>query len=316
MATKLTYKGILATIGNTPVVELQNLSPKEGVRIFAKLEGQNPTGSVKDRIGLKMIEQAEADGELGGSRTILEPTSGNTGISLAMIGRLKGYKVAVVMPENVSVERVQLLEAYGAEIISSDGSRGTNGSIEVAQDLVEKNPHDYVMMYQYGNSGNPGAHYETTGPEIIEALPEVDMFVAGLGTGGTLMGVARRLKEHNPEVKIVAVAPEPEDFISGLRSLEDGFIPPILDINLLDSRMLVGSFEAFHTAKRLLNEEGIFAGVSSGSVVYGAIRQAERMESGTIVCLLADGGWKYLSTSLWTKDYDQLREESKGKIWW
>ena len=316
MATKLTYKGILATIGNTPVVELQNMSPKEGVRIFAKLEGQNPTGSVKDRIGLKMIEQAEADGELGSARTILEPTSGNTGISLAMIGRLKGYKVAVVMPENVSVERVQLLEAYGAEIISSDGSRGTNGSIEVAQDLVGKNPHDYVMMYQYGNSGNPGAHYETTGPEIIGALPEVDMFVAGLGTGGTLMGVARRLKEHNPEVKIVAVAPEPEDFISGLRSLEEGFIPPILDINLLDSRMLVGSFEAFHTAKRLLNEEGIFAGVSSGSVVYGAIRQAERMESGTIVCLLADGGWKYLSTSLWTKDYDQLREESQGKIWW
>ena len=316
MATKLTYKGILATIGNTPVVELQNMSPKEGVRIFAKLEGQNPTGSVKDRIGLKMIEQAEADGELGAARTILEPTSGNTGISLAMIGRLKGYKVAVVMPENVSVERVQLLEAYGAEIISSDGSRGTNGSIEVAQDLVGKNPHDYVMMYQYGNSGNPGAHYETTGPEIIGALPEVDMFVAGLGTGGTLMGVARRLKEHNPEVKIVAVAPEPEDFISGLRSLEEGFIPPILDINLLDSRMLVGSFEAFHTAKRLLNEEGIFAGVSSGSVVYGAIRQAERMESGTIVCLLADGGWKYLSTSLWTKDYDQLREESQGKVWW
>ena len=312
----MTYKGILDTIGATPLVELQNMSPKEDVRIFAKLEGQNPTGSVKDRIALKMVEQAEADGELSGSRTILEPTSGNTGISLAMIGRLKGYKVSVVMPENVSAERVQLLEAYGARIIASDGSRGTNGSIEVAKDLVEKNPHDYVMMYQYGNSGNPGAHYETTGPEIIEALPEIDTFVAGLGTGGTLMGVARRLKEHNPRVKIVAVAPEPEDFISGLRSLEDGFIPPILDINLLDSRMLVGSFEAFHTAKRLLDEEGIFAGVSSGSVVYGAIRQAERMESGSIVCLLADGGWKYLSTALWTKDYAQLKEESKGKIWW
>ena len=316
MVAKLTYKGILDTIGATPLVELQNMSPKEDVRIFAKLEGQNPTGSVKDRIALKMVEQAEADGELSGTRTILEPTSGNTGISLAMIGRLKGYKVSVVMPENVSAERVQLLEAYGARIIASDGSRGTNGSIEVAKDLVEKNPHDYVMMYQYGNSGNPGAHYETTGPEIIEALPEIDTFVAGLGTGGTLMGVARRLKEHNPQVKIVAVAPEPEDFISGLRSLEDGFIPPILDINLLDSRMLVGSFEAFHTAKRLLDEEGIFAGVSSGSVVYGAIRQAERMESGSIVCLLADGGWKYLSTALWTKDYEQLKEESKGKIWW
>jgi cysteine synthase B len=286
------------------------------VRIFAKLEGSNPTGSVKDRIALKMIEQAEADGELSGTRTILEPTSGNTGISLAMIGRMKGYRVAVVMPENVSVERVQLLEAYGAEIIPSDGSKGTNGSIEVAQDVIEKHPHDYLMMYQYGNDGNPGAHYETTGPEIIEAVPDVDMFVGGLGTGGTLMGVARRLKEYNPAVKIVAVAPEPEDFISGLRSLEDGFIPPILDINLLDSRMLVGSLEAFQTTKRLLTEEGIFAGVSSGSVVYGAIRQAERMERGSIVCLLADGGWKYLSTALWTRDYEQLREESKGKIWW
>ena len=316
MVTKLTYKGILKTIGNTPTVELQSMSPKESVRIYAKLEGANPTGSVKDRIALNMIEKAEADGELSSNRTILEPTSGNTGIALAMIGRLKGYKVAVVMPENVSVERVQLLEAYGAQIISSDGSRGTNGSIEVAKDLVEKSPHDYIMMYQYGNSANPGAHYETTGPEIIDALPEVEMFVAGLGTGGTLMGVGRRLKEHNPQVKIVAVAPEPEDFISGLRSLEDGFIPPILDLDMLDSRMLVGSFDAFHTAKRLLNEEGIFAGVSSGSVVYGAIRQAERMEEGSIVCLLADGGWKYLSTSLWTKDYDQLRHESKGKIWW
>jgi cysteine synthase B len=316
MVAKLTYKGILDTIGNTPTVELQNMSPKPDVRIFAKLEGSNPTGSVKDRIALKMIEMAEADGELGDSRTILEPTSGNTGISLAMIGRMKGYKVSVVMPENVSIERVQLLEAYGAEIIPSDGTRGTNGSIEVAQDLIEKRPNDYIMMYQYGNSGNPGAHYETTGPEIIEAVPDVDMFVGGLGTGGTLMGVARRLKEYNSAVKIVAVAPEPEDFISGLRSLEDGFIPPILDINLLDSRMLVGSLEAFQTTKRLLTEEGIFAGVSSGSVVYGAIRQAERMERGSIVCLLADGGWKYLSTALWTRDYEQLREESQGKIWW
>jgi cysteine synthase len=239
MATRLTYKGIIDTIGNTPLVELQRMSPKEGVRIFAKLEAQNPTGSVKDRIALKMIEQAERDGEISANRTILEPTSGNTGISLAMIGRLKGYKVAVVMPENVSIERVQLLEAYGAEIIPSDGSRGTNGSIEVAQELMNKKGSDYFMLYQYGNSGNPNAHYDTTGPEIIEALPDVNMFVAGLGTGGTLMGVGRRLKEHNPQTKIVAVAPEPEDFISGLRDLEEGFIPPILDINLLDSRMLV-----------------------------------------------------------------------------
>ena len=316
MVTRLTYKGIINTIGNTPLVELQRMSPNENVRIFAKLEGQNPTGSVKDRIALKMIEQSERDGEISANRTILEPTSGNTGISLAMIGRMKGYKVAVVMPENVSVERVQLLEAYGAEIIPSDGSRGTNGSIEVAQDLVEKRGSDYHMLYQYGNSGNPNAHYETTGPEIVEALPDVSMFVAGSGTGGTLMGVARRLKQHNPEIKIVAVAPEPDDFISGLRSLEEGFIPQILDIGLLDSRMLVNSFDAFSTAKRLLAEEGIFAGVSSGSAVYGAMRQAERMGEGDIVCLLADGGWKYLSTALWTKDYDQLAKDAKGKIWW
>ena len=316
MVTKLTYRGILATIGNTPIVELQNMSPKDGVRIFAKLEGQNPTGSVKDRIALKMIEQAELDGEISSNRTILEPTSGNTGISLAMIGRLKGYRVRVVMPENVSVERVQLLQAYGAEIINSDGSKGTNGSIEMAHVLIEKNPHDYLMLYQYGNLANPGAHYETTGPEIAEALPDAAIFVAGLGTGGTLMGVARRLKEHNPQVKIVAVAPEPDDFISGLRSLEEGFIPPILDLNVLDSRMMVSSLEAFRTTKELLHQEGIFAGISSGSVVYGALRQAERIDHGDIVCLLADGGSKYLSTGLWNKDYEQLAQESKGKIWW
>jgi len=316
MVTKLTYKGILATIGNTPIVELQNMSPKEGVHIFAKLEGQNPTGSVKDRIALKMIERAEQNGEISPNRTILEPTSGNTGISLAMIGRLKGYRVKVVMPENVSEERSQLLRAYGADIVYSDGSLGTNGSIDVAHDLIAKHPNDYLMMYQYGNSGNPDAHYEGTGQEIVETVPDIDLFVAGLGTGGTLMGVARRLKEHNPNVKIVAVAPEPDDFISGLRRLEDGFIPPILDLNLLDARILVGSFNAFETTKELLNKEGIFAGISSGSVVYAALRQTERIEEGNIVCLLADGGWKYLSTSLWTKDYQQLAKESKGKIWW
>ncbi len=316
MVTRLPYKGILATIGDTPVVELQNLRPKAEVRIFAKLEGQNPTGSVKDRIALKMIERAEAEGEISDNRTLLEPTSGNTGISLAMVGRLKGYKVRVVMPENVSEERSQLLYAYGADIIFSDGDKGSNGSIEVAQALAEKNPHDYLMMYQYGNSGNPDAHYETTGQEIVETVPDVDMFVAGLGTGGTLMGVGRRLREHNPDVKIVAVAPEPEDFISGLRRLEDGYIPPILDLNMLDSRLLVGSLPAFRTTKELLHQEGIFAGISSGSVVYGALRQAERMEQGNIVCLLADGGWKYLSTSLWTKDYEQLEQDVQGKIWW
>jgi len=316
LVTRMAYKGILATIGNTPMVELQHLSPKPEVRIFAKLEGQNPTGSVKDRIALKMIERAEADGEISSSRTILEPTSGNTGISLAMIGRLKGYKVKVVMPENVSEERSQLLYAYGAEIVFSDGEKGSNGSIEVAQEMAAQNPHDYLLMYQYGNRGNPDAHYETTGPEIIEAVPDVTTFVAGLGTGGTLMGVARSLREHNADVRIVAVAPEPDDFISGLRRLEDGYIPPILDINLLDSRLLVGSLPAFRTTKELLHEEGIFAGISSGSVVYGAMRQAERMDSGNIVCLLADGGWKYLSTSLWTKEYEELEDDVQGKIWW
>ena len=316
MATRPAYKGILGTIGNTPMVELQHLSPKPEVRIFAKLEGQNPTGSVKDRIALKMIERAEAEGEISPSRTILEPTSGNTGISLAMIGGLKGYRVKVVMPENVSEERSQLLYAYGAEIVFSDGEKGSNGSIEVAQAMAEENPHDYLMMYQYGNNANPDAHYETTGPEIIEAVPDVDCFVAGLGTGGTLMGVARSLREHNSDVRIVAVAPEPDDFISGLRRLEDGYIPPILDINMLDARLLVGSLPAFRATKELLHQEGIFAGISSGSVVYGARRQAERMESGSIVCLLADGGWKYLSTSLWTKDYEELEEEVQGKIWW
>ena len=316
MVTRLAYKGILAAIGNTPMVELQRMSPKPGVRIFAKLEGQNPTGSVKDRIALKMIDQAERDGEISTNRTILEPTSGNTGISLAMVGRLKGYKVAVVMPENVSVERAQLLQAYGAEIFNSDGTLGTNGAIVVAQEMVEKHPDDYFMPYQYGNEGNPGAHYETTGQEIVETLPDTTMFVAGLGTGGTLMGVGRRLKEHNPAIKIVAVAPEPDDFISGLRDLDQGFIPPILDLSMLDSRMLVSSLDAFRTTKELLLQEGIFAGISSGSVVYAALRQAERMEEGNIVCLLADGGWKYLSTSLWTKDYEELAKESKGKIWW
>ncbi len=316
MLARSTYSGLLDTIGNTPLVELQRLSPKPGVRIYAKLEGQNPTGSVKDRIGLSMIERAEADGEISPGRTILEPTSGNTGISLAMIGRLKGYQVTVVMPENVSVERTQLLEAYGAKIIYSDGTLGTNGSVTMAQELVAQRPHDYLMLYQYGNDGNPDAHYTGTGAEIVAALPEVDVFVAGLGTGGTLMGNARRLKEHRSDIKIIAVAPEPDDFISGLRRLEDGFIPPILDINLLDNRLLVNSYDSFYMTKELMEKEGIFAGISSGSVIAGALKLAERMDEGNIVCLLADGGWKYLSSQLWTRDYETLAQEAQGKIWW
>ena len=309
-------KTVLDIIGNTPLVELQNMDLKSGVRVFAKLEGQNPTGSLKDRIARYMIEQEETAGELTYDKVILEPTSGNTGISLAFVAGVKGYRVKVVMPENVSPERAQLLEAYGADIVFSDGAEGTNGSIVMAQHMMEKNEGNYFMPYQYGNSANPGAHYETTGREIIEELPEVDMFVAGLGTGGTLMGVGRRLKEHNPDTKVIAVAPEPGDYIQALRSLEEGFIPPILDLSLLDSRIMVRSIDAFHMTKELLHREGIFAGISSGSVVYGAMMMAQRMEKGDIVCLLADGGWKYLSTGLWTKDYGEMEEEAKGKIWW
>jgi cysteine synthase B len=308
-------KTILDLIGDTPMVELQRLKPSNGVRIFAKLEGQNPTGSVKDRIALYMIEKAEREGTLTPDKTILEPTSGNTGISLALVGRLKGYRVKVVMPENVSPERTQLLQAYGAEIIFSDGKKGTNGSILVAQEMVAEDG-AYFMPYQYGNEANPRAHYETTGAEILGDLPDVDVFVAGLGTGGTLMGVGRRLKEHSSSIKVVAVAPEPDDYIQGLRRLEDGFIPPILDLSLLDSRIMVTSAEAFRYTKELLLQEGIFAGISSGSVVCCALRVAQRMQKGNIVCLLADGGWKYLSTGLWTKDYGQMAEEAQGKIWW
>ena len=289
---------------------------KEGVRVFVKLEGQNPTGSLKDRIARHMVEKAEREGELTPGKTILEPTSGNTGISLALVAGLKGYRVKVVMPENVSAERSQLLWAYGAEIVFSDGARGTNGSIEVAQEMMASDGGSYFMPYQYGNDANPGAHYETTGPEIVRDLPQVDVFVAGLGTGGTLMGTGRRLKEHNPDVKIIAVAPEPGDYIQALRSLEEGFIPPILDLALLDSRMLVRSSDAFHMTKEVMRREGIFAGISSGSVIYGALKMAQRMERGNIVCLLADGGWKYLSTGLWTKDYGEMEDEAAGKIWW
>jgi len=297
------------------MVEIERMSPKKDVRIFAKLEGSNPTGSLKDRIAKYMIEQAEANGTLTHDKVILEPTSGNTGIALAFIARRKGYRIKVVMPENVSVERAQLLQAYGAEIIFSDGSKGTNGAIAVAEEMAAKDD-TYFMPYQYGNEANPRAHYETTGREVLEDLPEIDVFVAGLGTGGTLMGVGRRLKEHNPNIKVVAVVPHPDDIIQGLRSLEEGFIPPILDLSLLDSRIMVESQDAFRVTRELMQKEGIFAGISSGSVVCCAARLAERMEKGNIVCLLADGGSKYLSTSLWTKDFTELKGSVENKIWW
>ena len=309
------FKNILDAIGHTPLVELSRLSPNPRVRIFAKLEGNNPTGSLKDRIAKYMIDDAEQSGTLTHDRTILEPTSGNTGIALAMIGRYKGYKVKVVMPENVSEERRQLLEAYGAEVVLSDGSQGSNGAIRVAQKMAAETPH-YFMPYQYGNPANPRAHFETTGPEILQELPQVDTFIAGLGTGGTLMGVGRRLKKHNPNTKVLAVVPHPGDLVQGLRSLDEGFIPPILDQSLLDGRFVVASKEAFATTRLLMEKEGIFAGISSGSVVYAAMRVAQRMEQGNVVVLLADGGWKYLSTGLWSHAEVADEPDLDKKIWW
>ncbi len=309
------YHNLIDAIGNTPLVELPRLSPKPGVRLFAKLEGQNPTGSVKDRIAKYMIEKAEQSGELTPDRTVLEPTSGNTGISLAMICRLKGYRLKVVMPESVSEERAQLLRAFGAEIVYSEGIKGTNGSIVVAQQMAADDP-NYYMPYQYGNEANPRAHYETTGPEILRDLPEVDVFVAGLGTGGTLTGAGHFLKERKPDVKVVACVPHPGDLVQGLRSLEEGFIPPVLDESVLDGKIIVDSRASFAGTKELAQAEGIFAGISSGAVLRTAQRVAQRLDRGNIVLLLADGGWKYLSTSLWSKDYDELEPEVEGKVWW
>lgn len=306
--------GILDAIGNTPLVQLPRISPKPTVRIFAKLEGNNPTGSLKDRIAKSMVEAAERSGALTKAKIILEPTSGNTGIALAMVARLKGYKVKVVVPDNVTVERRQLLELFGAEIIYSDGTKGTNGSIKLAQQLAE-DPR-YFMPYQYGNPANPLAHYETTAVEILRDCPEVDVLVAGLGTGGTLMGCARRLKEYNPKIRVIAVEPHPGDLVQGLRSLDEGFIPPILDTSLLDGKIIVDSRCAFAATKDLTTKEGIFAGVSSGAVINCAIRVALRMERGTIVCILCDGGWKYVSLGVWFKEFPELGENVQSHIWW
>jgi cysteine synthase len=306
--------GILEAIGNTPLVELRRMSPKPTVRIFAKMEGANPTGSLKDRIAKYMVEAAERSGALTKDKIILEPTSGNTGIALAMVARLKGYKVKVVVPDNVTVERRQLMELFGAEIIYSDGSLGTNGSIKLAQHLA-KDPR-YFMPYQYGNPANPLAHYETTAAEILRDCPEVDVLVAGLGTGGTLMGCARRLKEHDSRIRVVAVEPHPGELVQGLRSLEEGFIPPILDTSLLDSKIIVDSRCAFAATKDVTAKEGVFAGVSSGAVIHCAIRVAHRMERGTIVCVLCDGGWKYVSLGVWFKDFPPVGEDIQSHVWW
>ena len=306
---------VLEMVGNTPLVEISTFSPNPNVHIYAKLEGQNPTGSVKDRIAKFMIEEAERTGRLKPGQTILEPTSGNTGIAIALIGTLRGYPVKVVMPDAVSAERVGILRAFGAEVIFSPGHLGTNGSVAMAREVAAAHP-DWFMPFQYENPENPHAHYSTTAPEIIADCPEITTFVAGLGTGGTLTGVGRRLKEYNPAIRVVAAAPHPGDLVQGLRSLEEGYIPPVLDESILDGRIVVDSRTSFRVTKELTTRAGIFAGISSGATVRAAQMAAARMESGHIVCLLADGGWKYLSSGLWTQDYDAIEEDVSTKFWW
>ncbi len=312
MASRLA-PGVLGLIGNTPLVELPRLSPKAGVRLFAKLEGSNPTGSIKDRVALAMIEAAEASGELEPGRALLEPTSGNTGISLAMVAKLKGYPLTCVMPENATEERRRLLRIYGAEIVDSPAAEGSNGAIRLALDLAERDPRLF-MPFQYANEANPRAHYEGTGAEIAEALDRVDVIVAGLGTGGTLMGVGDRLRESFPDVLVAAAEPLPGDPVMGLRSLDDGYVPPILDVSRLDRKLLVSNAESLAGVRALVDREGIFAGVSSGAVVHVAHRLAAELDEGIVVGILADGGWKYLSADFW--DAPDAEAAMETGHWW
>src|SRR5438132_6598979 len=306
---------IVQAIGHRPLVELRRLSPKPGVRIWAKLESHNPTGSVKDRVARALIEDAEDKGALSPGQTILEPTSGNTGISLAMICRRKGYPLKVVMPENVTPERTQLLEMYGAGIVYSEGAKGSNGAVEMALEMAGSDA-SYYMPYQYGNQANPLAHYNGTAAEILEELDEVAAFVAGLGTGGTLMGVGRRLKEElGDAVKIVAAEPMQGEPVQGLRSLEDGFIPPIIDLALLDRKIFVTNSDAISWTRRLLDEEGVFAGVSSGAIASIAVRIAGEREGGNVVFVVADDGWKYLSSGIYTLPVEEI-ENLDSTVWW
>jgi len=307
------FGNIVESIGNTPLVELPRLSPNPGVRIYAKLEGHNPTGSVKDRVAKAMIEAAEAEGLIQPGQTILEPTSGNTGIALAMICSRKGYKLKVVMPDNVTAERAQLLTMYGAEIVYSEGAKGSNGAVEVALEMAQDSR--YYMPYQYGNEANPNAHYYGTAVEILEELDEVTAFVGGLGTGGTLMGNGRRLKEENPETLIVAAEPMQGELVDGLRSLDDGFIPPIIDITLLDRKIMVSNRDAIVWTRKLLHEEGVFAGVSSGAIARIAHRIAGELEGGNVVFLIPDDGWKYLSSGVYTKPIEEI-ENLDSTVWW
>ncbi len=309
------YPSIVDAIGHTPLVEIPRMSPNPNVRLYAKLEFLNPTGSVKDRVAKYLIEDLERSGKLRAGSIIVEPTSGNTGIALAMIARRKGYRVAVVMPDNVTQERRQLLGLFGAEIIDSPGAKGSNGAIELAKYLVAKDER-FVMPYQYGNPANPRAHYETTAEEIIADCPEVDVFVSGLGTGGTLVGCARRLREHNPDLKVYAAEPMPGETVQGLRSLDEGFIPEIFDSSLLDGKFLVSNAESIEALRAMTEREGIFAGVSSGGTLVAAARVAEEMDHGTIVVLLADGGWKYLSEDIWSRDLGADEEELESLNLW
>jgi [CysO sulfur-carrier protein]-thiocarboxylate-dependent cysteine synthase len=304
---------LLDLVGNTPLVELPRLSPKPGVRLYAKLEGQNPTGSIKDRVAKAMIEAAEASGELTPGRELLEPTSGNTGISLALVARLRGYPLTCVLPETATAERKRLLELYGARIVTSPGDEGSNGAVRVALELAEREPR-YFMPFQYANPANPQAHYDGTGAEIAAALDRVDVLVAGLGTGGTLMGAGDRLRESFPDVVVAAAEPLPGDLVMGLRSLDDGYVPPILDVSKLDRKVLVSNEESVAGVRALLDREGLFAGISSGAVVHVARRLAAELDEGVVVCILADGGWKYLSADFWAAD--DVERSMERAVWW
>ena len=305
-----TAGSLLELVGNTPLVELRRLTPKPSVRMYAKLEGQNPTGSIKDRVAVSMIEAAEAAGELEPGRKLLEPTSGNTGIALALVAKLKGYPLTCVLPENATDERRRLLRLYGATIVESPGAEGSNGAVRLALELAEREPR-YFMPFQYANEANPRAHYDGTGAEIVESLDRVDVLVAGLGTGGTLMGAGARVRESFPDVVVAAAEPLPGDPVMGLRSLDDGYVPPILDVSKLDRKLLVSNEDAVAGVYALLDGEGIFAGVSSGAVLHVARRLAAELDEGVVVCVLADGGWKYLSAGFW-----QGEEIDESKLWW
>jgi cysteine synthase len=310
VASARVARNLLELVGNTPLVELRSVGD---VQIYAKLEGQNPTGSIKDRIAKAMIEAAEASGELEPGRELLEPTSGNTGISLALVAKLKGYPLTCVMPENATEERKRLLSLYGASIVFSPGAEGSNGAVRLALDLAERAPR-YFMPFQYANEANPRAHYEGTGAEIAEALDRVDVLVAGLGTGGTLMGTGERLRESFPDVVVAAAEPLPGDPVMGLRSLDDGYVPPILDVSKLDRKVLVSNEESVREVRRLLDEEGLFAGVSAGAVGHVARKLADELDEGVVVAILADAGWKYLSADFW--DAADVQQAMERTVWW